>query len=73
MDDFERIQNIAALIGEHFADYHLVVKTRDGSSITKITDMSWSYGAVTRWAKDVDNLDEMNLEDRMNSEDCDSR
>lgn len=46
--DIQRLKDLAAMIGVHFKDFLLVVRTQDGMA-WKYSDPTWGIGAAIRY------------------------
>lgn len=64
MSDIEIIKGVCARLGEHYDEYLIVVKSKDGKIAFRPSDCTWAMGAAMRFldymasAQEVKNADE---------------
>ena len=57
MDEMDRFEDFGARCSEHFREFLLLVKTKDGRMFWKSSDKTWAMGAATRYLNCSDETD----------------
>lgn len=60
--EFTQFDYITAQAGEHFADYLLVVRARDGAFVTYSTNRGWAEGVMRSKLRDWEARDAAEIE-----------
>lgn len=63
--ELDKLKRICALASEHFSDYHIAVRFKDGNTVQKISCESWSYGTMSRWCQEIEHTNRMNVESEL--------
>lgn len=58
-----KMRDAAAVLGEHFSDFILVVRVKDGLN-WRMSDRTFALGACKRLMKRLDTEDELSLKER---------
>ena len=60
---YERIRDLAAQVGEHFSDFILVVRIKDGLN-WRMSDRTFAIGACKRLMTRLQTEDELVIQDK---------